>query len=212
MLKYFLGLINNLFNPAVPLFCKIDNVSYISKKAKLNPSTKVFRSTLDDYSYVGRNSSLVCAKIGKFCSIAGNVRIGMGTHRLDFISTSPIFTESKNGLGQSWTSKNMVEPYREVLIGNDVWIGERAMILGGVKVGDGAVVGAGAIVTKDVPPFSIVAGVQARILRERFTEEMKEAIMKAKWWEKPESFLKQNISLFQETVGERTPMEYINSI
>ena len=212
MLKYLLGLLKNLFNPAVPLFCKIDNVSTVSRKAKLNLSTKVFRSSLDDYSYVGRNSSLVCAKIGKFCSIADGVSIGMGTHRLDFLSTSPLFTESRNGLRQSWTSKNLVEPYKEVLIGNDVWIGERAMILGGVKVGDVAVVGAGAIVTKDVPPCSIVAGVPARVIRDRFSEEMKEAVMKEKWWEKSDDFLKKNILLFQKTVGEHTLKEYEFSI
>ncbi len=211
MLKYFLGLLKNLFNPSVPLFCKIDDVSVVSRKAKINVFTKIFRSTLDDYSYVGKNSSLVYAKVGKFCSIAGNVKIGMGTHRIDFLSTSPIFTEAKNGLGHSWTSHSIVEPYKEVRIGNDVWIGEGALILGGINVGDGAVIGAGAIVTKDVPSYTIVAGVPAHIIRSRFSKEMISVLMDYCWWNKPDSFLKNHIDLFQSTVNDLTPDIIIQS-
>ena len=163
----------------------------------MNRFTKVFRSSLDDYSYVGRDSALVCAKVGKFCSIATNVKIGMGTHRMDYLSTSPIFTELSNGLGHSWTTENMVEPYKEVIIGNDVWIGERAMILGGVKVGDGAVIGAGAIVTKDVPPYAVVGGVPAKIIRYRFPEDQIDDLLKLQWWNRPDETLRNILKLFQ---------------
>ena len=123
--------------------------SVISPKAKVWEHCKVFHSSLADYSYVGKHSSLVHAEVGKFCSIASDALIGMGTHTLNKISTSSVFTEAKNGTGQKWVSKTEVEPFRKVKVGNDVWIGTRAMVMGGVTIGDGAVVGAGAVVTND---------------------------------------------------------------
>ena len=202
MIKYILGFIRNLFNPAVSLFCLIDHRSHVSRKAKVYRGKKVYHSSLGDYSYLGGGSSLVYARVGKFCSIAGDVKIGMGTHTLHYLSTSPIFTEKHNGTGASWVDSVVDNPFLPVVVGNDVWIGERAMVLGGVTVGDGAIIGAGAIVTKDVPPFSIVAGVPARVIRDRFPESVKEAVLETGWWDLPEEELKENIGLFQEPVGD----------
>ena len=199
MLKYLLGFLKNIFNPAVPLFTKIDDKSHISHKARLYGRIQVSNSYLGDYSYVGRDSRLIHAEIGKFCSIASESIIGMGTHTLDKISTSSIFTEAKNGTKHSWVKSSTVNPYKRVIIGNDVWIGTRAIVLGGVTIGDGAVVGAGAIVTKDVPPFAIVVGVPAKVIRFRFSQEQIEAIMQHPWWSLPDEKLKENISFFQDS-------------
>ena len=98
--------------------------------------SKLFHSSLGNYSYVGSNTRLTYAEVGKFCSIAGDVIVGMGTHTLDKISTSPIFTEARNGSGQKWIDKDIIEPFRPVVIGNDVWIGARVMIMGGITIGD----------------------------------------------------------------------------
>ena len=197
MFKYILGLIKNLFNPAVSPLSKIDNKSSVSRKSKVYGLTQVSCSRIGDYSYVGRHSRIIHAEIGKFTSIAGDVKIGMGTHSLNLISTSPIFTEGKNGTGHSWIENSTIIPYKRVKVGNDVWIGEGVMILGGVSIGDGAVIGAGAIVTKNVPPYAIVGGVPAKIIRYRFSEEQIEALLKLKWWDKPEKSLKENIYFFQ---------------
>ena len=201
MLKYILGLLKNIFNPAVSLLVKIDDKSVVSRKAKIYGNVQVTNSVLGDYSYVGRNSRVVYADIGKFCSIAGEVRLGMGTHTLDKLSTSPLFTEKNNGTKHSWVETSAVNPFKRVTIGNDVWIGQRAMIMGGVKIGNGAVVGAGAIVTKDVPPYAIVAGVPAKIIRYRFPEEVISKLEDSKWWKLPDDVLKENIEFFQKTLG-----------
>lgn len=197
MLKYLLGLIKNLFNPAVSLLVKIDDKSTISHKAKVYGLTQVTSSTIGDYSYVGRHSRVIYADVGKFCSIAGSVKLGMAAHTLDKLSTSPIFTERVNSTRHQWTDVQTDNPYNRVRVGNDVWIGENVMVLGGVTIGDGAVIGAGAVVTKEVPPYAIVGGVPAKIIRYRFSEEQIGTLLNLKWWDKPDSLLKNNIKLYQ---------------
>lgn len=196
MRKYILGLLINFFNPAVSILARIDNKSSVDRKAKVNRSAKIFRSTIGRYSYVGKRSSLVNAEVGAFCSIASDVCVGMGTHDLAKLSTSPLFTEKYNGTGHSWVEQTPF-PFEKVIVGNDVWIGERAMIMGGKTVGDGAVIGAGAVVTKDVPPYAIVGGVPAKVIRYRFPEEIVDRLEASKWWNLPDDKLKKHISLFQ---------------
>ncbi len=199
MIKYILGLIKNLFNPAVSFFAKIDNLSTIDKRSKINSSTQVYQSQIGAYSYLGRHSCLICADIGKFCSIGDEVKVGLGIHTLDFLSSNPIFTEKNNATGHSWCDCNYAIPFKKVVVGNDVWIGERVMIMGGVSIGDGAVIGAGAIVTKDVPPYSIVAGVPAKILRYRFSKEIIETLLDLQWWNLSEQVLIDKIKIFQSS-------------
>ena len=207
MFKYILGLLKNLFNPAVSLFTKIDSESLVSRKAKVYGKTQVTNSTIGDYSYVGRNSRVVHADVGKFCSISGAVRLGMGKHTLDKLSTSPIFTERHNSTKHQWTDQQTVNPFKRVTVGNDVWIGTGVMVMGGVAIGDGAVIGAGAIVTKDVPPYAVVAGVPAKIIRYRFTEEQIQILEEVEWWNKTDEELRNNISLFQEPVDKELIMK-----
>ena len=189
--------IKSLFSRDLSFSSRIE-YSDISPKAKINGHCKLFHATIGDYSYVGDHQRLIYANVGKFCSIAGGGAIGMGTHTLNNLSTSPIFTAKHNGVGISWTDQQPTNEYREINIGNDVWIGTRALIMGGVTIGDGAVVGAGAIVTKDVPPYAIVGGVPAKIIRYRFSEEIIDRLLTMKWWNLPEDVLKEHIELFQK--------------
>ncbi len=207
MFKYILGLLKNLFNPAVSLFTKIDSESAVSRKAKVYGKTQVTNSTIGDYSYVGRNSRVVHADVGKFCSISGAVRLGMGTHTLEKLSTSPIFTERHNSTKHQWTDVQTDNPFKRVTVGNDVWIGTGVMVMGGVAIGDGAVIGAGAIVTKDVPPYAVVAGVPAKVIRYRFTDEEIQTLEEVKWWNQTDEELRNNISLFQEPVDKELIMK-----
>jgi virginiamycin A acetyltransferase len=132
-------------------------------------------SVIGSYTYIGINVGISRAKIGNYCSIANNVNIGQGEHDLTMISTSAIFYD---------------DPYEkltfgETTISDDVWIGAGATILRGVKIGIGAVVGANAVVTKDVPPYSVVVGVPAKIIKQRFPSDAIEKILNSKWWQYP---------------------------
>lgn len=198
IILFILSKFKSLFQNHIAFTARFE-YSHVSRKAKVWGHSKIFHSHIGDYSYVGRHSRLIYANIGKYCSIAGNCTLGMGTHTIRYLSSSPIFTERRNGTGSSWCNGVVECPYSPVNIGNDVWIGERAMIMGGVTIGDGAVVGAGAIVTKDVPPYAIVAGVPAKIIRYRFPNELIRQLEELKWWDLPESVLKNNIEVFQKS-------------
>lgn len=124
--------------------------------------------------------------IGKFCSIACGARFLMGSanHTMGSLSSYPfpLFYEAwEHGIPveQAWDHKG------DIVIGNDVWIGYEAVVLAGVTVGDGAVIGARAVVTKDVPPYTIVGGVPARPIRKRFPEEVVASLMELQWWSWP---------------------------
>jgi acetyltransferase-like isoleucine patch superfamily enzyme len=197
-MKYLLGLLKFFFFKKVSLLSFITPDSVISKKARINRYVKIYHSSINDYSYIGKNTSLIFTSVGKFCSISSECSIGAAKHTLLKLSTSPIFTECINGTGYSWVTSNIVEPYSDkVIIGNDVWIGIRVTIVGNVKIGNGAVIAAGAVVTKDVPPYAIVGGVPAKIIRYRFPAEIVQKLQKIEWWNWPEDKLRNNISMFQ---------------
>lgn len=188
--------IKSIFSSSIAFSSRVE-FSSISGKSKIWRNCKVFYSTMGDYSYIGPHSRVIYTHIGRFCSIAGDSAIGMGTHLLNHISSSSLFTTKKNGTGISWCDKATFEEFKEIHIGNDVWIGNRVMVMGGVKIGNGAVVGAGALVTKDIPPYAIVGGVPAQIIRFRFPEHVISALEKSEWWNLDADILKSNISLFQ---------------
>lgn len=122
----------------------------------------------------------ITLKVGSYCSIAGGVKIFLGgSHRTDWITTYPfsIFRESAKHI--TWYP----DPKGDVIIGNDVWIGEDAVILTGVNIGNGVVIGASSVVASDVPPYSIVAGNPAKVIKMRFEEDAISILQSLKWWE-----------------------------
>lgn len=138
-------------------------------------------------------------KIGKFCSIACGAKFlfTSGNHSLQSLSTYtfPIFYEEwgldAKDIRSAWDNKG------DIVIGNDVWIGYEAVILSGVTIGDGAIVGARAVVTKDVPPYTIVGGVPARSIRRRFGEETIKKLEALRWWDWDEERIKRSIPAIQ---------------
>lgn len=152
----------------------------VSLKANISKHVSIEKNSFVDencdigkYTFIGKNCNITKTKIGSYSSIANGVSIGQGEHDLNKISTSSIFYNS---------------PYDELtkgecVIGNDVWIGSDAIILRGVRVGDGAVIGANAVVTKDVAEFEVVVGVPAKHLKYRFDKEKIEKIKLSQWWE-----------------------------
>ena len=130
-------------------------------------------------------------RIGKFCSIADGVRFVFGGHRLDTISTFPFraicFGDAPHADATS---------HGEIVVGHDVWIGVNAVILSGVKIGNGAVVAAGAVVTRDVPAYAVVGGVPAKLIKLRFEPDQVTALEKIQWWNWPLEKIRANLDLF----------------
>lgn len=159
---------------------------------------KYFNIAIGKYTYNWepfKNSASCLESIGSFCSIAFNVSIAEGKHPIDYVTTHPITYNPGYGMAKTY-DEEVLSLTQKIVIGNDVWIGRNAVLLPGIKIGNGAIIGAGAIVIKDVPDFAIVAGVPAKIIRYRFTPEKIELLNKIKWWNWDDSKIKSNIKLF----------------
>lgn len=165
------------------------------------------KSRIGDYSYVGGESILQNCKIGRFTSIGPRVRIGLGVHPTDRVSTFPGFYSSSASGIIKFHHDPEVKEFCLTYVGNDVWIGAEAMIMDGVKVGDGAVIGARAVVTSDVAPYQIVAGVPARVIRSRFSPETIDFLNNLRWWERDENWLLQHAPYFSDPETLRNSMK-----
>ena len=196
-----------------------DDATIYLKNAITNPNIQVGEFTIYNdfvndprqfeknnvlYRYPINGDRLV---IGKFCSIACGVKFlfNSANHTQSSLSTYPfpIFYEEwgldRGHVTQAWDNKG------DIVIGNDVWIGYEAVVLAGVTVGDGAIIGARALVTKDVPPYTIVGGVPARIIRRRFPEDTIAKLLKLQWWDWPAEKIKGCIGAIQR--GEMETLE-----
>jgi acetyltransferase-like isoleucine patch superfamily enzyme len=211
MIKYLLGLINNFFNVRISKLALIDNKSTFDKTARVCRHVKIINSNIGGFTYVASKTQILEGNIGKFCSIASDCRIGLASHSLNYISTSPIFTSKNNATKYQWIQRDMFEEIQKVNIGNDVWIGIGSIIMGGVSVGDGAVVAAGAIVTKDVPPYSIVAGVPAKVIKYRFEKEIIEFLSEVSWWDWPIDKLKNKLNFFSMDSFNMSDLKELNN-
>lgn len=161
----------------------------------VGPGSNCIDVRMGRYSYMGSDNSLAHVDIGAFCAIASHCAIGGGEHPLSAVSTSPVFCRGHNPLRRNLGSLDLPLNPR-VVIGNDVWIGEGAFICAGLTIGDGAVVGAHAVVTRSVPPYAIVAGAPARILRMRFGDAEIAALLALRWWDWPEDKLRRYAPYF----------------
>ena len=161
----------------------VDQKSSLGKNTVLLQRSFFLNSSLGDFSYLGRDCFIQDASIGKYCSIGNGVCIGLGRHPLDLLGSSPVFYKRNNVLGFSIASDESFAERERISIGNDVWIGTRSIVLDGVSIGSGAVIAAGAVVTKDVAPYTIVAGVPARRVGQRFDDEVVAELLQTEWWD-----------------------------
>lgn len=159
--------------------CAIKN-SKIHKKASVGNGAKLVNCQIGRYSYI-YGTGMVHTTVGSFCSIASGGSIGGGAHPTDWISSSPVFYNKGNVLKTNFANTTFKE-YAETIIGNDVWIGAKSLIKGGVTIGDGAIVAMGSVVTKDIPPYEIWGGNPAKCIRKRFDDETIARLLELKWW------------------------------
>ncbi len=150
----------------------------------------IINSSFGKYSYCGYDCTIINTQIGKFCSLSDNIIIGGARHPLEWVSTSSVFYSDKDSIRRKFSHfKRSLD--RKTIIENDVWIGTNAIVIQGVRIGTGAVIGAGSIVTKDVMPYEVVAGNPARHIRYRFNQDIIDALLKSEWWDIPEDKLEQ---------------------
>lgn len=173
----------------------LNKIGQVSRSITFEPGVKLSDTgCLGDerigiFSYLGNDSEIKNADIGRFCSIARNVAIGAPEHPLDWVSSHPIqydglrWFDSIEAWGEFSDDSEVFRGNRKrTRIGNDVWIGRNAIIRQGVTVGTGAVIGANAFVNRDVPPYAIVGGVPAKVIKHRFPPEMIERLLASEWW------------------------------
>ena len=199
--------------PATTLFPRTgDDQTIYLKPAITNPNIQVGDFTMYNdfvhdprdfqrnnvlYHYPINGDKLI---IGKFCSIACGAKFlfTSANHTLHSLSTYPfpLFFEEwgldKAHVAQAWDNKG------DIVVGNDVWIGYEAVLLSGVTIGDGAIIGTRAVVTQDVPPYTIVGGVPAKPIRRRFDDATIDALLHLRWWDWPREKLAQNIAAIQD--------------
>ncbi|WP_434637967.1 CatB-related O-acetyltransferase [Sulfurimonas sp. NW7] len=148
--------------------------------SRVKDYAELHSSVLGKYSYVSQYSIVNKTKIGKFCSIANGCYIGLWEHNTD-VSTHSFYLYEHSG--------NFVKGYRnykkddiETIIGNDVWIGANVVVKKGIEIGDGAIVGASAVVTKNVPPYAVVVGNPAKVIKYRYNRKDIEWLASLQWW------------------------------
>lgn len=168
------------------MFKKIRGVavknSTIDKTSKVESGSQIVNSTFGRHSFCGYDCQIINCDVGSFTSIANNVVIGGAQHPMDWVSMSPVFYEGKDSVKTKF-SEHIRPDALKTKVGNDVWIGQGALIKAGVSIGDGAVVGMGSVVTKNVEPYCIVAGNPAKMIRKRFDDDVIKVLLDSRWWE-----------------------------
>ncbi|MEQ8390100.1 MAG: chloramphenicol acetyltransferase [Thalassospira sp.] len=165
---------------------------------EVGPRTSVRETKMDDYSYVVNDSEIIYSDIGKFVNIAAHTRINPGQHPMDRASMHHFqYRSSAYELGDDDPSFFDWRREKRVKLDHDVWIGHGAIVQGGVTIGIGSVVGSGAVVTKDVAPYTIVTGVPAAPLRPRFEADIVDALLRIRWWDWSHEMLRESLNDFR---------------
>ena len=176
----------------------VDSSSTLAPYVTLYGNAKVIESDISSFTYIQPNSTIFKSTIGKFCSIAEGVKIGLAEHPLFMISTSPVFYDNSQDLPLFLTDRSLKYGSDALtIVGSDVWIGQNTIIKSGVSIGTGAVIGAGSIVTHDVPPYAIHAGNPAKLIRMRFSGEIYNRLVESNWWDLDHNVLAQYSDYFE---------------
>jgi len=176
----------------------VDTRSSFAGFNRLSIGTIVVDSNIGRCSYIGGGRLQSC-NMGNFCSIGARTRIGgLGRHPTNWISTHPAFFSPRAQAGITFCDKLHFPELDRVDVGNDVWVGVGAMVLDGMRIGDGAIIAAGAVVTRDVEPYAIVGGIPARVIRHRYDAATIALLLELCWWNWPLDKLRRAAHLFRD--------------
>jgi acetyltransferase-like isoleucine patch superfamily enzyme len=179
--------------------CVVSRDCVLGEHTVLFAGVQLESCSLGAYSYLQAGAVALDATIGPFCSIGARVTIGLAAHPMTMVSTSPVFYDPSQPLPRFLIDAAVERaPAQRTTIGADVWFGQGAMCKAGVDVGTGAVIGAGAIVTRDVEPYAIVAGNPARVIRHRFDPATVGALLASRWWSLDTGTLRRCSPLFRD--------------
>ncbi|ASM72195.1 MULTISPECIES: chloramphenicol acetyltransferase [Roseobacteraceae] len=189
--------------PFVHPDCEITDATF-GAYVEIGRASRVAHSTIGDYSYCDRMADIANAEVGKFSNIASCVRIGATDHPMDKASLHHFHYRSADYFDDAehdtaWFDHRRT---RRAIIGHDTWLGHGAQVRPQVSIGHGAVVAGGAIVTRDVPPYMIVAGIPALPLRARYTRPVAERMMVLAWWDWPHDRLRETLEDFRALSAE----------
>ncbi len=171
----------------------------LDRYVRIGKNNYIYKAHVGNHSYTGQNTMIFNSQIGKFVSISWNVTIGAGEHDYKKVSTHAFLYNQYDDIVDEPQYDRLSE---RTVIENDVWIGAGAILKAGIKVGNGAVIGAGAVVTKDVPAYAIVCGNPAYVKKYRFDTKICEKMNEIQWWECSEEFLKNNINILAQPLDE----------
>lgn len=189
--------VKKLTHKHVSLFSLWDSKSSFTKYTHILSGAKLNNVKVGKYSRIGVNCQVTSATIGNFTAIGKDTVITVGQHPTNYLTSHSIFYKKGNwGWHDDWIAPIDFREKGEVHIGNDVWIGRQCIIMDGVTIGDGAIVATGAVVTKDVPPFAIVGGVPAKVIKFKYPQEVIDRLEEIKWWNLPDEEITKRIDLF----------------
>ncbi|WP_313504603.1 CatB-related O-acetyltransferase [Kaistella carnis] len=183
-------------NSVVGDFSRVTN-SVMFGFNRIDRNSLIYNSKLGYCSYIGSNSKVLHSEIGKYCSIAWNVTIGPANHDYKKFTSHDFLYNTFYDILEKDEDPIYNRFEKKTIIGNDVWIGANSTILNGITVGDGAVIGANTIVTKNVPPYGIVVGNPGILIKFRFSSDIISQLLKLKWWDLSKEVLKENFNIFK---------------
>lgn len=172
---------------------EVDSATVLEAPVRVRSRASLSDSRLGRYTYVGTGSILVAADVGGFCSVAQGVTVGATGHPTDHATTHTFPWIPADG---GFVAEHSL-PIPRTSVGHDVWLGCNAVVLSGVTIGTGAIVAAGSVVTRDLPPFALAAGAPAQVRRHRFDAETAARLAEVAWWDWPAELLREHLDLFR---------------